>query len=192
MTGMPLLTDRAATHRVSRAEFEDFRTGRDDGSRYELLDGEILVTPSPVTVHQRVITRLLVLLSPTVPTGYELLPAPYDVHLDVGEGDTVLQPDLLVARSSDLTQTHLPAPPLLVVEVLSPTTWHRDLGEKMAAYAASGVEHYWVVAPQAPSLTVHRLGADGRYAEVAHVEGDEVARIEEPVSLDVSAGALVV
>lgn len=191
MTGMTLLTDRAAAHRVGRAEFEEFRDARDDGLRYELLDGEILVTPSPVTVHQRAVGRLLVVLAPVVPAGHELLPAPFDVVLDTGEGDTILQPDLLLARASDLAEENLPAPPLLAVEVLSPTTWHRDLGEKMAAYATAGVLHYWVVTPQTPGLTVHRLGSDARYVEVMHVEGDEVARVEEPFTVSVAPRALV-
>ena len=50
---------------------------------------------------------------------------------------------------------------MLVVEALSPTTWHRDLGVKMGAYAEAGVEHYWVVAPTTRSVTTYRLSAQG-------------------------------
>lgn len=192
MSTMTVLTDRSADHRVSREEFEQWRDERDDGLRYELLDGEILVTPSPVTVHQRVSMRLSLLLGPVVPEGLELLTAPYDVVLDdAGEGDTVLQPDLILARRADLGLKNLPKPPVLAIEILSPTTWRRDLGAKMAAYAAVGVVHYWVVAPRTPAVTVHRLGPSGVYAEALHVEGSQVGQVREPVAVEVVPADLV-
>lgn len=191
MAGMQQLTDRAHGHRVGRAAFEAFRESRHDGCRYELLNGEILVTPAPGTLHQRSVVRLIVLLSSLVPEGMELLSAPYDVVLRSTDGDTTLQPDLLLARTADLTAIHLPGPPILVVEVLSPTTWHRDLGTKMAAYAQAGVEHYWVLTPTAPSLTVYRLRSDGSYEEVRHVEGSERAALTAPVQLTLCPADLV-
>lgn len=183
MAGMQQLTDRARGHRVGRAAFEAFRESRDDGCRYELLKGEILVTPAPGTLHQRAVVRLIVHLSSPLPEDTELLIAPYDVVLTTTDGDTTLQPDLLLARTGDLTPTHLTGAPALVVEVLSPTTWHRDLGTKMAAYAEAGVEHYWVLTPTTPSLTVYHLGSTGSYEEVRHVEGSEQAEITAPVQL---------
>lgn len=167
MAGMQQLTDRARGHRVGRAAFEAFRESRDDGCRYELLKGEILVTPAPGTLHQRAVVRLIVHLSSPLPEGTELLIAPYDVVLTTTDGDTTLQPDLLLARTGDLT----------------PTTWHRDLGTKLAAYAEAGVEHYWVLTPTTPSLTVYHLGSTGSYEEVRHVEGSEQAEITAPVQL---------
>lgn len=191
MTGMTLLTDRAGAHRVGRAEFERFREERHDGLRYELLAGEILVTPAPAPLHQHVLRRLMHLLESGIPEGTAMLQAPVDLVLTVGDGDTVVQPDLLVAPWADPSTKAALGPAALVVEVLSPTTWHRDLGSKMAAYATNGVPHYWVVAPQTPSLTVYALAPDGAYAEEAHVEGEGVARISEPFELDVSPMGLV-
>lgn len=191
MASMEMLTDRALGHRVGRDAFEEFRESRDDGFRYELLDGEILVTPAPGTPHQRAVVRLIALLSSLEPEGMELLTAPYDVLLETTDGDTTLQPDILLARTVDLTPTHLPAPPVLVVEVLSHTTWHRDLGTKMAAYAEAGVEHYWVVTPTTPSLTVYRLDREATYREVTHVEGSEQAEIALPLRLTLRPGDLV-
>lgn len=173
MMSMPTLTDHAHEHRVCRAEFEAFRDGRHDHARYELLDGEVLVTPSPSTPHQTVVMNLSGLLWPLVPEHLKLLGAPYDVPLDSADGDIILQPDLLIARTADFTGKNLPVAPVLVIEVLSPATWRRDLGPKREAYAAAGLEHYWVVAPDTPSLTVYRLDPTGGYREEAHVIGDE-------------------
>lgn len=72
---------------------------------------------------------------------------------------------------------------MLVIEVLSPTTWHRDLGVEMGAYAEAGVEHYWVVAPTTRSVTTYRLSAQGSYDEVDHVQGDDVLRVTKPLEL---------
>ena len=180
MTGMQLLTDRAEAYRVSRAEFETIRDRPLGADRYELLDGEVLVTPSPSPMHQRVVAELIALLRPAVPPDWWVLPGPLDVELETNEGDTVLQPDLLVARRERLTAKGHDGPPVLVVEVLSPTTWQRDLGVKMAAYAQAGVPHYWVVAPATRSITVYQLGADHSYTEHAHVEGEHSSRSRPP------------
>lgn len=192
MMSMPTLTDRAHEHRVSRAEFEAFRDGRRDHARYELLDGEILVTPSPSTPHQRSVMRLALTLGPLLPEGTELLGAPYDVLLDdAAEGDTTLQPDLLVARTADLTYANLPAAPVLVVEVLSPSTWRRDLGAKRDAYARAGVAHYWVLATDMPSLTAYRLDPSGGYREEAHVTGDQQWATTSPVEITLCPADLI-
>jgi Uma2 family endonuclease len=88
----------------------------DDGHRYELIDGALIVTPAPVVRHQRVSMALTRVLLGNLPDDLELLAAPTDVKL---ADDTAVQPDLLVARTSDLTETNLPGPPLLAVEILS-------------------------------------------------------------------------
>jgi Uma2 family endonuclease len=190
MTGMQLLTDRAEVYRVSRAEFEVIRDRPLDTDRYELLDGEVLVTPSPSPVHQEVVAALTTLLRPVVPSEWSVLPGPLDVELRTEEGDTVLQPDLLIAHRDRLTAKGHAGAPVLVVEVLSPTTWHRDLGVKMAAYGQAGVQHYWVVAPATRSLTVYQLGEDHTYVEKAHAEGDTEIEVSEPVDLTLSPSSL--
>ncbi|MCK0111433.1 Uma2 family endonuclease [Ornithinimicrobium sp. F0845] len=183
---MPTLTDRAHEHRVSRAEFEAFREEREkrqDGARYELLDGEILMTPSPGGLHQLIATRLVLLISAALPAGREVVTAPLDVELQAGKGDTTLQPDVLVTDRADLTGGGLQATPVLVIEILSPSTWRRDLGVKRDAYATAGVEHYWVVAPDTPSITAYRLGPDGAYREECHVTGEEQWTAAAPVEI---------
>ncbi len=93
----------------------------DDGHRYELVDGTLVVTPAPAVRHQRAVANLLVCLKASCPDPLDVLTAPLDVAL---ADDTVLQPDLLVARRGDFTDRDLPVAPLLAVEVLSPSTRH--------------------------------------------------------------------
>lgn len=172
MTALPW--GRPLTHE----DFEEIRAV-EDGHRYELVDGTLLVTPGPGWPHQRVSMRLLLLIHRQLPAGTELLHAPFDIRLGPA---TTLQPDLLVARVDDLTAKALPAAPLLAVEILSPSTRHIDLGLKKSRYEAAGCEHYWVVDPDEPSFTAWRL-VDGSYREVAHAVGDQVASLTQPVDI---------
>ena len=148
---------------------DDLATMPDDGHRYELLDGTLLVTPAPRIDHQRCVGALHALLRDGRQPGHPVLVAPVDVRLS---RVTVLEPDILVARTSDLTEARLEGPPLLAVEVLSPSTRHIDLGAKRLAYEDAGVPAYWLVDPDGPSLSVLELDA-GRYVERATVAGEE-------------------
>ncbi|MDT0185306.1 Uma2 family endonuclease [Microbacterium sp. ARD31] len=148
---------------------DDLAAIPDDGHRYELIDGTLIVTPAPSWRHQRAVSRLLRALMDAAADDLEVLAAPFDVRL---ADDTVLQPDVLVCRVTDLTQRNLPAAPLLAVEVLSPSTRLVDLNLKRARYEAAGCPSYWVVDPEAPTITAWEL-RDGVYAEVASVAGGE-------------------
>jgi Uma2 family endonuclease len=140
----------------------------DDGHRYELVDGTLIVTPAPSTRHQRAVARLLKALLDAVPDDLEVLAAPYDVRL---AEDTVLQPDVLVCRRADLTEQYLPAAPVLAVEVLSRSTRLVDLSLKHGRYEAAGCPTYWVIDPDEPSLRAWEL-RDGMYIEVAGAVGE--------------------
>src|SRR3954470_13652995 len=104
----------------------------DDGHRYELIDGALIVTPAPSWQHQTIVGELHVLLHAACPAHLQVLLARFDVVLAL---NTVVQPDLLVARRSDLTLRDLPTAPLLAVEVLSPSTRLIDLALKRALRA---------------------------------------------------------
>ena len=106
----------------------------DDGNRYELVDGAIIVTPAPHLPHQVVITQMWLCLYQACPVDMRALVAPFDVTLSE---DTVVQPDVLVAARSDFDDRSLKGSPLLVVEVLSPSTRHLDLAFKRARYEAA-------------------------------------------------------
>jgi len=148
---------------------DDLDAMPDDGHRYELVDGTLVVTPAPSFRHQVVAGELYLLLRRACPPDFYVLFAPFDVAL---AQDTVLQPDLLVARRADFTDRDLPVAPLLAVEVLSRSTRHVDHGLKRARYEAAGCPAYWVVDPDEPSLTVWGL-AGREYQRQAHVTARE-------------------
>lgn len=152
-------------------DFEALRDGVDDGARYELVDGSLVVTPAPTWAHQVVLTALLreLLVSNPDEGRYVILAAPHDVHLG---GTSVLQPDLSV-HDLERGGRDLPAH---VVEILSPSTRHLDLGLKRSRYAAGGIEHYWVVDPGDVSVTAWQL-RDGAYVGSLVVAGDQTATL---------------
>ena len=143
----------------------------DDRRRYELLEGEIVVTGAPKIRHQVAVTELIVLLHPTCPDRLEVLTAPVDVVLD---DHNVLQPDVLVIDPTRADDTAMNGPPVLVIEILSPSTRRRDLVVKKRVYERTGVPSYWIVdvADDEVTVTVHEL-RDGHYVEVAAVSGEE-------------------
>ena len=160
----------------------------DDGHRYELVDGTLIVTPAPRMIHQRVVLNLATLLKVSCPHELEVFVAALDVVLS---DRTVMQPDVLVARRSDLTERNLPAPPVLAVEVLSPNTRRIDLGTKRLAFEGAGVPSYWAVDPDEPSLTVFELEG-ATYREIARVTGSETWEAAQPFPVAVTPATLIV
>ena len=167
--------------------YADLATMPDDGHRYELVDGTLIVTPAPVTRHQRAVLQLSLLLTAACPPELEVFVAPFDVVL---ADDTVLEPDVLVARRADLTDKNLPAAPVLAVEVLSPSTRRVDLLLKRSRLEAAGCPAYWVVDPDAPRLTAWELVED-RDAMVADVRGAEQFDARRPFAVSVRPSHLV-
>jgi len=138
----------------------------DDGNRYEVLDGQLLVTPQAAFSHQEIATRLLVALR-----GYC---AGHGLGVVVGpgavpHGKSELQPDVQVIPGSPRLSarwTQLPRP-LLVVEVLSSSTRQRDLETKREAYLRWGIPEYWA------------LDLEQRCAYVWRGEGSEPVRVSD-------------
>ena len=160
----------------------------DDGRRHELVDGVLLVTPAPSRAHQRAVIRLGGLLLRAGGDGFEVLPAPFDWLVNPS---TLFQPDIIAARRGDVGETRLERPPLLAVEVLSPSTSSIDRGTKRLKFEQHGVEAFWLVDPITPSLVVLRL-VDGVYVEAARVEGDEAYTADFPFAVTVVPSDLVV
>jgi Uma2 family endonuclease len=152
-----------------------------DGHRYELIDGALLVTPAPGFAHQIVVVNLIVQLKLAMPPELCILPAPFDVVL---ASDTIVQPDILLAHRDAFTKRDLPGPPLLAVEVLSPSTRRIDVMLKFSRYEAAGCAAYWVVDPDTPSLIAWEM-RDGAYTQVAKVVGDQEARLTSPYDVTV-------
>lgn len=158
----------------------------DDGRRYELLDGVLVVTPSPQVQHQRVVLAMSTALAHACPADLEVFGSPLDVRLSER---TVVQPDVLVVRGADATGPRLTGVPRLVVEVLSDSTRGHDLVIKRERYAEAGVPSYWVVEPVSAELAVLELGADGYEESGRHRLRDVVVLLTRPfeVRLDLRA-----
>jgi len=154
-------------------EFELLPEG--DGIRYEILDGELVMSAAPATEHQRISRRLGYLLYQALElTGLaEVFNAPFDVEL---ARDSVVEPDLVVIRSEHaerITRKRLVGPPDLVVEILSPSTAPRDLETKLRLYARHAIPSYWIVDPERRQVVEFVL--DGEcYRLSCTVEEDEV------------------
>ncbi|KAA1419160.1 Uma2 family endonuclease [Nocardioides humilatus] len=144
---------------------DDLEGMPDDGHRYELIDGTLIVSPGPAVPHQRVVSRLLQLLFSAQTDEVEVFTAPLDVRL---ADDTQVQPDILVVAREAAAGRTIEAAPLLAVEVLSPSTKLIDLNLKKARYERAGVASYWVVDPDDGRLIAWEL-RDGRYAKVADI-----------------------
>lgn len=151
----------------------------DDGHRYELIDGLLIVSPAPRLVHQVAIGNIHLALREHCPSDLQVLFAPLDVVLS---DDTVLQPDLLVARRADFTDRDLPIAPMLAIEVLSPSTRAYDLSLKKDRLQRAGCPHYWVVDTELPAITAWTL-RDGSYVEGATAAGDQRFRVTEPFEI---------
>ncbi len=143
--------------------YRDYAALPDDGRRYELHDGELHVTASPGTRHQRISRRLLVLLNSHVERHGlgEIFDAPYDVILS---DTTVLVPDLVFVardRQGAISERGVEGAPTLVVEILSPSTTLVDRVRKQHFYARHGVPYYWIVDPEARAIEAYMLGPAG-------------------------------
>ena len=132
----------AVQHYFTAADLLDLP---EDGNKYEVVHGELLVSPSPRMRHQAIVMRLSVLLG-TYLTQHRVAAA-YpggDVHWGT---DSLVIPDLLVVDLESVRRDkwHLINPPLLVVEVLSPSTGRQDRFTKRRLYQEMSIPGYWLV-----------------------------------------------
>lgn len=172
-----------------KLDYADYARIPPDGKRYELLEGELYVTPAPSPLHQRVSRRLQRQLEDYFHTRGlgEVFNAPIDLILAPQD---VVQPDLVVVTApGQISQRGIEGPPALVVEVLSPTTREHDRTVKARRYARLGVRHYWVVDPEASRLECYRLEADA-YVLVAQGQGDQALAHPDWPDMALSPGAL--
>lgn len=142
-----------------RLTYKEYRQFPNDGKRHELIDGDHIMTPSPVAKHQRALFNLASLLKSFVEDHKmgEVFVAPFDVILS--EFD-VVEPDILFVsaeRAKTLIKDWVRGAPDLVIEVLSPSTEEIDRGMKMKVYEKYGVREYWIVDPEAESIEVFAL-----------------------------------
>ena len=146
-----------------RLTYEDYCLLPNDGKRYEIIDGELLVTPSPRRAHQKVVGNLFYYLTKCAKENElgEAYVAPFDV---VFSRYDVVEPDILYvssARRSVITEKNVQGAPDLAVEVLSESTAEIDRTTKLKLYARFGVQEYWIIDPEQCSAEVYRRSREG-------------------------------
>lgn len=138
--------------------YEDYLKTPED-ERYELIEGELLMTPSPIPRHQRISGKLEFELRKFVTENNlgEIFDAPCDVYLD---NENVVQPDILFISKERLNiigEKNIQGAPDLVIEIISEDTAYRDLIQKKKLYARFGVKEYWIVIPGEELIEVYVL-----------------------------------
>jgi Uma2 family endonuclease len=159
------LNDDAVSMLQREWAFEDLLALPDDGYRYEIMDGQLIVTAPPSVVHQDVIDNLRAALSQTVPADWRVKTGVGMRAPRLGPERYVI-PDLLVASGPRPTRYYEPEAVRVAVEVTSPSTELRDRGSKKELYEAHGVPCYLLVDltsdPDAGTCTCWELEA-GEY-----------------------------
>jgi Uma2 family endonuclease len=153
----------------------------DDGSRHELIDGVVVMTPPPSGEHRKTERRSVHAIIHT------LMRAGLDTHLALQTGgafaigaETLLGPDLLIIKEHDGVDTPTADDVIVLIEIAN-SSLPRDLGDKAHRYAQAGVADYWVLDVKAKSVIVHRAPREGAYTSVQAFEtGQMVASLLEP------------
>lgn len=138
--------------------YEDYLKTPED-KRYELIEGDLLMTPSPITEHQRISRKLTVQLSIYVEKYNlgEIFVAPYDVYLD---NENVVQPDILFISKDRLNiigEKNIQGAPDIVIEIISESNAYRDLVQKKKLYARFQVKEYWIVIPGEELIEIYTI-----------------------------------
>jgi len=151
--------------------YRDYLRLPDDGNRYEILGGELIMTPAPIIIHQRVTRRLSLLLNEFVEQKElgEIFFSPIDVVLSDTE---IVQPDILFVAKTNLKiikRKRIKGAPDLIIEIISPTTGYYDLVVKKRIYEKHGVKEYWVVDPHLKWIEIYHW-QEGKYQTLARAE----------------------
>lgn len=173
---------------LARKTYDDLALMPDDGNRYELLDGEIVMSPAPNADHFTVARHLFRLLDAWVVARQlgEAGFAPFDVRLDES---TTVQPDvwfLSNERAARFQFGAMEGAPDLAVEVVSPSTIQRDGVDKLRLYATLGVREYWLVDPAARTFQGFAL-ADGVATVIMHDGATFRSIVVEGFAVDLGA-----
>ena len=164
----------------------------DPRNRYELIDGELIVSPAPGPAHQRLQFRLAKIVDRG--TEHHDRVSIFLSPIDLRDADrSVVQPDLLLLldeRTAFETASDIAGPPNLVVEIFSPSTERIDRGKKLAFYARLGVDELWLVDGKRRTLSIYSEPQDGRYRSVVTFTTPGSARSATIPGLEVDLDAL--
>ncbi len=160
----------------------------DDGHRYELVNGALVVNPRPSAIHQATAARMAGVLLGACPDRM-FVHSRQTVRLS---HMTVFAPDIVVTQYLERGRGQQTEPPRLVVEVRPPARPVIDLACGMTAYAVFGVRSYWVIVPDTRQPELIAFDAtSGHFEQAATVKGNEVFRAGQPFPLEVSPARLV-
>ncbi len=173
--------------------YEDYRELPDDGYRYEVIEGELYMTPAPNIGHQKSSGELELALRIFVKKNKlgVVLDAPCDVVLE--PNGTPVQPDILFVsndRLNIITEQNVSGPPDLIIEILSPSTRDHDRDTKFTLYEEAGVREYWLVDPAARMIEVFVL-AEGAYTLLGRFGAEESARSQVLAGFSVTVAEVV-
>ncbi|MBI3741330.1 MAG: Uma2 family endonuclease [Chloroflexi bacterium] len=159
-----------------KLNYADLQLFPNDGKRHELIDGEHIMTPAPETKHQDTVGNLFALFRGFVRQNKlgRVFVAPVDVVFS--EYD-VIEPDIVFVsanRKQIITKTNIRGAPDLVVEILSPSTKEIDRKTKFKLYEKYGVREYWIIDPDAETIEIYALRAEGYVLFQKFSRGDSV------------------
>jgi len=174
----------------SKMTYRDYAALPDDGKRYEMIDGELHVSPSPLLRHQEISKKIMLCLVHALEDSQrgKVFYSPIDVVLD---DENIVQPDLVFIsadRTHILKDKNIQGAPDLVIEILSPHTRRMDTQVKFALYARFNVPHYWIVDPDSERVETYRL-QDGSYRSAGACSSPETMAPEDfpGLTLDLKA-----
>jgi len=152
--------------------YDDYAKLPDDGNRYEIVDGVLIMTPAPTPEHQDIAGMIYYYLVTHVKlAGFgRVFPGPVDVELGSKQ---VFQPDVVVLLNTHLDRIaskKINGAPDLMVEIASPSTAVYDRLIKFEKYAQAGIPEYWIVKPDARTVEVLVL-EDGKYRSLGIFNG---------------------
>jgi Uma2 family endonuclease len=148
--------------RHTRADYERLP----EGAYAQLIEGDLVMTPAPTPWHEqlvaRLIARLAVFLGPDA--DRRLLGSKFEVVAGKPPDEEIVQPDvaLLPKGTRPAAKGWQPPVPVLVAEILSPSTRRHDRGAKLRIYRSAGVKEAWLLDPDAETIEVHDLEAHGK------------------------------
>ena len=132
----------------------------EEGAPFQLINGDLIMSPSPLFLHQLIVGKLYNLISNFIDqtqSGGLIVLSPMDVHLDE---ENIFQPDLLFIsenRKVELIKERIAGAPDLVIEILSPSTAYYDLKQKKDIYERFGVKEYLIIDPVRQDAEVYEL-----------------------------------
>ncbi len=151
-----------------------------EGSPYQLIEGELVMSPAPGFEHFRSSKRVFLKLYRLIEDAGkgEVIYAPVDLYLDK---ENVYQPDIMVVLKGSkarITRKGVYGPPDVVVEILSPSTAYYDLRVKKKVYERAGVREYWIVDPMERSLEIYTNSDEGfKLTSMAVERGKVVSKV---------------